>query len=96
MRNLAISAFVLCLLFPIAGTAEIVNVPGDQSTIQAGIDAAAEWDTVVVDDGIYSGDGNRDIDFGGKNVYLLSVNGAESTIIDCGGTVRPNLIGRST
>ena len=60
-----------------------IHVPADQPTIQAGIDAAVSGDTVVVSDGIYTGEGNRSIDFNGKNIVLRSSGGPEVTIIDC-------------
>jgi len=68
-----------------ASAATTILVPAEQATIQAGIDAAINYDTVLVSDGIYTGDGNRDIDFGGKAVVLISENGPEVTIIDSEG-----------
>ncbi len=56
--------------------------------IQEGIDAAVDTDTVLVADGTYTGDGNRDLDFNGKAIRLQSENGAATTIIDCGNTNR--------
>ncbi|MGB2806878.1 MAG: right-handed parallel beta-helix repeat-containing protein, partial [Sedimentisphaerales bacterium] len=41
---------------------------------------------IVVLDGTYTGDGNRDIDFNGRAITLKSVNGPESCIIECGGS----------
>ncbi|MEZ5358215.1 MAG: right-handed parallel beta-helix repeat-containing protein [Candidatus Zixiibacteriota bacterium] len=71
----------------IAGVqAKTVNVPGDAKTIQAGIDATTSGDTVLVDDGIYSGAGNRDISFYARRIVLRSVNGPEATVIDCEGS----------
>ena len=60
-------------------------------TIQEGIDAAFNGDTVEVLDSTYTGIGNRDIDFGGKAITVSSENGAENCIIDCqGNTSEPH------
>ncbi|MCH9032692.1 MAG: right-handed parallel beta-helix repeat-containing protein, partial [candidate division Zixibacteria bacterium] len=67
--------------------ATIIHVPADQPTIQAGIDEAMGGDTVLVADGTYTGPGNRDIDFGGKGIFVKSENGSDVTIIDCEGSI---------
>lgn len=48
---------------------------GDAPTIQAGIDSAANGDVVELTDGVFTGDGNRDIDFQGKAITVRSVSG---------------------
>jgi hypothetical protein len=66
--------------------AAYIWVPTDQPTIQAGINAAIDGDTVMVLGGTYSGAGNRDIDFKGKKIWVYGFGGADHTIIDCGGS----------
>jgi len=61
---------------------------GDYPTIQAAIDAASDYDVVVVADGNYTGEGNKNLDFGGKAITLRSQNGPEKCIIDCEGNGR--------
>ena len=78
-------AFGVVVSLSEASFATVIHVPADQPTIQAGIDAAIPGDTVFVADGTYTGNGNRDIDFGGKGIVLKSENGPDFTIIDCQG-----------
>ncbi|UCD63505.1 MAG: right-handed parallel beta-helix repeat-containing protein [Candidatus Zixiibacteriota bacterium] len=80
------AAILLTALLLVEFASAEVRVPGDHPTIQAAINAAEEGGTVVIGDGTYSGDGNRDIDFKGKNIVLRSENGPEFTIIDCDGS----------
>ena len=61
---------------------------GPRATIQAGIDAASERNTVVVANGVYTGAGNKDLDFGGKTITLRSANGPAACVIDCEGDGR--------
>ncbi len=67
--------------------AATINVPAEQPTIQSGINAAQNGDTVLVDDGTYCGEGNVNIDFIGKTITLKSKNGPDVTIINCEATL---------
>ncbi|MBN1825519.1 MAG: right-handed parallel beta-helix repeat-containing protein [Candidatus Eisenbacteria bacterium] len=60
---------------------------GGFPTIQAAIDSSAEGDTILLAAGIFTGGGNRDIDFGGKALLLRSQDGSASAcVIDCQGS----------
>ncbi len=69
-------------------TVRFVNAQGsgDAPTIQAAIDQSNHGDTIKLAAGTYIGSGNRDIDFRGKAVALIGVEGFEATIINCEGT----------
>ncbi len=69
-------------------TIRMLRVPDNWATIQDGINSAFPDDTVLVAPGTYSGAGNRDLNFAGKNIVLVSEKGADSTIIDCEGSGR--------
>jgi len=56
---------------------------GDQPTIQDGINAASNGDTVLVGPGTFTGVGNYDIDFSGKAIAVVSQFGPASTTVDC-------------
>ena len=75
--------FILSLLLAVGiAAAATIHVPGDQPTIQAGINAAVDGDMVLIADGTYTGTGNKNLDFNGKAIVVKSENGADNCIID--------------
>ena len=59
----------------------------DHPTIQAAIDAAGLHDVVALADGVYTGAGNCDLDYGGKAITLRSQSGEPAAyVIDCQGS----------
>ncbi|HSN87058.1 MAG TPA: right-handed parallel beta-helix repeat-containing protein [Thermoanaerobaculia bacterium] len=76
MSGLAAVAVWTVLALP-AGAATI-NVPGDQPTIQAAINAAVAGDVVVVAPGTYQ----ENVNFGGKAITVRSSSGPAVTIVD--------------
>lgn len=60
---------------------------GDAPTIQAAVDSAGSGDTILLADGVYVGDGNRDITYRGRSFAIESESAdPELCIIDCGGS----------
>jgi predicted outer membrane repeat protein len=51
--------------------------------IQLAINAATDGDIVVIRDGTYAGAGNKNLKLNGKNIAVVSENGAEYVTIDC-------------
>lgn len=59
---------------------------GDFPTIQAAVDAASDGDIILLTNGYYLGDGNRDVDLLGKAITIRSQSGDPQTcVIDVGG-----------
>jgi predicted outer membrane repeat protein len=53
------------------------------ATIQTGINAATDLEMILVADGTYTGVDNRNLNFGGRKIYLKSANGPDGCIINC-------------
>ncbi|MCK4415370.1 MAG: right-handed parallel beta-helix repeat-containing protein [Candidatus Eisenbacteria sp.] len=84
-------AVLLVLSAPWVARAEtyLVNPEGtgDFPTIQAAIDAVLDGDVILLSDGTFTGDGNRDISYGGKGIAVRSESDTpEDCILDCQGS----------
>jgi len=81
-------ALALVLIIPRVSSARTWNIArdgtGDAPTIQAGIDSSAVGDTVSLVDGTYTGPGNWDVDFRGRQIVVRSASSIpDACIIDC-------------
>jgi FG-GAP-like repeat/Right handed beta helix region/FG-GAP repeat len=81
MRSLSFFALALLAVLWSPAEASTLNVPQDFPTIQAAINAAQNGDAVLVSPGTYV----ENINFLGKAITVMSVQGPTQTIID-GGT----------
>jgi hypothetical protein len=91
-------SFLLLLLSTFTLKAQIIHIPADQPTIQAGIESARDGDTILVEEGTYF----ENINFLGKPVTVASrflldgdtshisrtiIDGSQSARIDTGSVV---------
>jgi len=68
--------------------AKTIRVPAEIKTIKEAIDISSDGDIVLLSDGIYKGENNKNIDSQGKAITLTSENGPLNCIIDCEGDGR--------
>ncbi len=87
------TVWFLLALFGSAGSASATvytvrpDGQGLYPTIQSAINAATNGDVVQLADGVFSGDGNRDLDFKGKQIAVESASGDPTRCsIDCQGS----------
>ncbi len=77
-----LTLILLVLLTANLAPAAVLRVPSQYPDIHAAVNAAVEGDTVLIADGIYSGERNRNIEFTGQNIVIMSENGPYECVID--------------
>ena len=69
-------------LTSLSADAAVLNVPGQFPDIQSAVNASVGGDEIVVADGTYTGGGNKNIDFAGRNIAVRSASGPANCVID--------------
>src|SRR3972149_11414722 len=80
-RDTCLFALVVLPFCTVSAGAVTIHVPADQPTIQAGIVAAANGDTVLVSPGTYTE--NLTVS---KPIWLVSASGPEATVLAATGS----------
>jgi hypothetical protein len=75
----------IALFIGLPASARVIHVPGNYSTIQAGLNASLTGDTILVNPGTY----HENLIFPSRTISLLSVLGPDSTIIQSVNTGNP-------
>jgi predicted outer membrane repeat protein len=93
----ALSAVILSALLVSGASAAVFEVDAAGSTsyltIQSGVSAASDGDTVLIHGGTYSGAGNTAVDPGARNLTIQSLDARRDAVtIDCGSAARAFLI----
>jgi hypothetical protein len=93
MKNLkriltTITLVLVALVATQPALAGLIRVPSEINTIGNAIASSSFGDTILVAPGVYSGTGFHDLDFSGNDLYLLSEDGPETTILDGSNTYR--------
>ena len=85
-KNIYITLLLIILTFQTGcPLRQIIHVTTDYATIQEAINAARNGALILIEDGIYTGRGNKNLHWNGslKHIYIKSRNGARHCIIDC-------------
>ncbi len=72
----------LILLLNTSAIAGAVFVPWDFDTIQEAVDNVSNGDSVLVGEGVFTGEGNRNISMEGRSLYIGSTSGRDYTTLD--------------
>jgi predicted outer membrane repeat protein len=65
---------------------------GDFPTIQAAVDAVLPRTTIILDAGVFTGPGNRDVEIRNKILTIVASDSAAGTVIDCQDSTRAFLV----
>ena len=81
MPKIIYAAVLNVVLVSACSFAAIHHVPDDYTTVQQAIDSCTNGDTVLLAEGTYAGNGNRDIDFRGKAITVRSTDPKDMGVV---------------